>query len=787
MDERSLHTLELDKLKQQMQAYAACALGRDALEQLAPLPSPEAAEAELQAVDECVRLLVRVGPPPFGGVTDVRADVRRAAIGGVLDGVRLAGVARFIAGGRRVRGWLEGAEGVPLQRVAETASRIFDARQTELEIRRVVDDDGHVLDNASDLLRRLRAERRAVEGEARQILERMIRTHARYLQDPVVVLRGDSLCLPVKVEYRHVIRGVVHDVSSSGATVFIEPEEVVRLGRRAQELKVQEEREIERILTEVSAVVGGVAEQLLENARALADLDRWFAKAGWAKAQGCERPELRRDGVWRLVRARHPLLARETAVPMDVTLGETYRMIIITGPNTGGKTVALKTIGLLTVLAMCGCFIPARAGSAVAWCDDVFVDIGDEQSIEQSLSTFSSHMRNIVRMLHRVTPDSLVLLDELGAGTDPTEGAALAVAILDYLKERGCRVVATTHYAELKAYAFREPLAINASVEFDVETLRPTYRLQVGIPGRSNALAIAERLGVPASVVERARSALHTNEVRVEDILTELEKVRREAEQARAAATAEREHAEVVRRHWEAERERLEAEAGRIREQAERQARELVERVCQEADRIIRELRAKRREGSAKDHELVALRQSLEALAPEQRLAARAAAAGVRRRTPDPAQVEKGALVRVLSLGQKGEVIERTADGELTVQFGSLRMKVGLADVEVLQPAPSASAPATAAGRGVSAAKDVRLEFDVRGETVDEAIARIDKYLDDAVVAGLRRVVIIHGKGTGALRDGVRRYLSGHPQVKSYAPAGPGEGGDGATVVTLNA
>ncbi|MCL6548614.1 MAG: endonuclease MutS2, partial [Alicyclobacillus sp.] len=542
-----MEVLEFDKVKQRIQAHAACSLGKDTLDSLGPYPAAEAAEAELAAVDECLQLLYRCGDPPFGGVTDVRSPLRRAALGGTLSGQEVASVADFIAGGRRLKRWLETATGlavpgpdevghpdgirsdtwveaqatlsarvrvqeagavpeagdeVPAGRLRAAAGRLFDARQTEQEIRRVVDEDGNVMDHASPLLHRLRSERRQQEQQMRQVLERMVRTHQRYLQEPTVVMRGNSLCLPVRVEHKQAIRGVVHDVSSSGATVFIEPQEAVEAGHRVRELLLQEEREVERILAEVSGVIGRVAEPLLENAEVLAELDRWFAKASWAKQEGCERPLLRRDGVWNLVRARHPLLPRETAVPMDISLGESYRMIIITGPNTGGKTVALKTVGLLTLLAMSGCFIPAAPGTAVGWCDEVFVDIGDEQSIEQSLSTFSSHMRNIVAMLREVSGRSLVLLDELGAGTDPTEGAALAVAILDYLRDVGCRVMATTHFAELKEYAFREPEAVNASVEFDVETLRPTYRLRMGIPCRSNALAIAERLGVPAAIVE---------------------------------------------------------------------------------------------------------------------------------------------------------------------------------------------------------------------------------------------------------------------------------------------
>jgi DNA mismatch repair protein MutS2 len=778
IDERTYTVLEYDKVIRQQADHAATSLGRERLLQLRALPDRSSAEAELDAVDEALQVLHRFGAPPFGGVSDVRASLRNAALGGSLSSTALLAVADLIYGGRRVRQFMQKLEGEPWPRLHETAEGLFDARQTEERIRHAIDDDGTVLDQASPTLRRLRSERRAVQARVRQVLDGYLRSYQKILQDPVIAMRGNSLCLPVRIEYKNQIRGIIRDYSASGATVYIEPQAVVEQNQRAEQLALEEEREIERILRELSGVVGEVAPQLERNLDILAVLDAWFAKAAWAKAEGAERPRLREDGVWRLRQARHPLLPREQAVPLDVTLGDSFRLLVITGPNTGGKTVTLKTVGLLTLLAMSGCFIPTGRSSDVGWCDQICVDIGDEQSIEQSLSTFSSHMRNIVAMLQVAGPKSLVLLDELGAGTDPAEGAALAMAILDELYERGCRVVATTHYPELKAYAFRHPAAINASVEFDVDTLRPTYRLRIGVPGRSNAMTIAARLGLPQPIIERAQRGIREQDVQMEDLIRQMEAARREAETAADEARAEKAKAHDLREEWERRTRALEEEAERIRRQAAAEADRIIEHARREAEQVIRELR-ERQVAGAKDHELVELRKRLEDAAPDLPKAPS-------RRGGRTGPLSVGAIVRVRSLGQKGEVVEVTEDGrEVLVQLGLLRTKVARDEVELLETSP---VPAKAKAGGVkrSAVKSVPLQLDVRGETVEEATHRIDKYLDDAVVARLPRVTIIHGKGTGALRDGVRRFLSGHKHVASWAPGGPGEGGDGATIVALN-
>lgn len=778
MNTRTMSVLEFDAVRERIRSFAACSLGKERIESLSPFATIADATTELSAVDEMLRYVYRYGALPFGGITDVRPLVKKAGIGGVLSASDLLCVAEFIRGGRRVRESVESKqEDFPLPQLWDKVGALFDARQTEMEIRQTIDDEGLVMDSASPELHKLRNERRQLERKVRQVLENMLRTHQKYLQDPVIAMRGSSLCLPVRVEYKNQVPGAIHDYSSSGATVFIEPRAAMEANLRVRELALEEEREIERILQRVSGVVAVVSDSLFQNAEVLSIVDEWTAKASYAKSEKAECPVLRSDGIWNLLQARHPLLDRQAAVPISLELGKEFRLLLVTGPNTGGKTVALKTLGLLTVMAMCGCFITAGPHSEVGFCDEIFVDIGDEQSIEQSLSTFSSHMRTIVSMLERVTKDSLVLLDELGAGTDPTEGAALAVAILDELKFVGCRVMATTHYAQLKGYAFGEPAAINASVEFDIETLRPTYRLLIGVPGRSNAISIASRLGLHGSIVDRARAVMSHGDIRIDELTARMEEAKKQAEDERTEAELANKEALRLRSEWSAKNALLEEQSSRLRESAQREASKIVETATREANKLIDELRKVQKSGVVKDHELVNIRKGLESLFPNA-----STAKGHRgRAVTDGREIEPGVTVQVTSLGQNGEVLEKDGDS-LVVQLGLLRTKVNLADVEFVRAA-KVQMKDVSTRRGMP--REMKLSLDIRGETVDDALPQIDKYLDDALVNGIARVTIIHGKGTGALRDGVRRYLARHPRAASFLPGGPGEGGDGATVVTI--
>ena len=776
----AMDVLEFRAVMAQIESFAACTLGKERIAQMRPYAQLEEATRELAGVDESYRHLYRTGPLPFGGVTDVRSFLQRARIGAVLTPQALLSVANFIYGGRRVRQTLvslEDPSSYPL--LTELGQQLYDARQVEQELRGAISDEATVHDGASSRLRQLRQEKRQTEGRIRQVLEGIIRAHPKLLQEPVITLRGDSLCLPVRVENKNQIRGIIHDYSSSGATVFVEPMAVVELGQKVQDIAIEEEREVERILQQLSGLVATIAEPLEANTAVLAVLDGWFAKAEYARTERCEQPLLNSRSIWKLRQVRHPLIPRGAAVPMDVILGESYSMIVITGPNTGGKTVALKTVGLVTLLAMAGCFIPGAPGCEIAWCNGVFVDIGDEQSIEQSLSTFSSHMTNIVSILRQAGAGSLVLLDELGAGTDPAEGAALAVAILDQLHRQRTAVMATTHYARLKAYGFSANHAINASVEFDLDTLRPTYRLLVGIPGRSNALAIASRLGLPETVVVQARQQLQGDDIRTEDLIGQMEEARREADAARQDTLRQHAQVEQLRREWEEKAQDIRRREEAVLQQAATKAAQMLQHAESEADRIIKELR-KRQNQPFKDHELVQLKKELQGAAPQGRASAHWAT------TKGSGPAEVGCIVRVLSLNQEGEVTEVYAGGkELAVQLGMLKMKVKAVDVEVVRSAASIQPPEQAPVSRRRLNKSVPLQLDIRGMTVEEAMPVLDKYLDDAIMAHVQRVTVIHGKGTGALRDGVRRYLGGHKQVQSCSPGGPGEGGDGATVVEV--
>ena len=786
MDGKTLETLEFDKIVARLADLAATPMGREAALALAPSSDPGEVRFWLAHTDEAVRAVALKGAPPFGGVADIRPALRRARIGGVLSARELLDVANLIAAAEAMRRYARAAaEAGQLPHLAEMAARLGDAKDLGEEIRRCIDENGEVTDEASGELLSVRREIRIGENRIRDKLDEMVRSPSvrQMLQDAIVTLRGDRFVLPVKQEYRARFGGIVHDQSASGATLFIEPEAIVALNNRLKELRLRESREIERILRRLSGLVGEKAEGLSADAESLGVLDFWFAKAALAAEMKATRPEMNDAGVIRLPKARHPLLPADLAVPIDVELGGTYTTMIITGPNTGGKTVSLKTIGLLSLMAMAGLFVPAAEGSRLAVFDGVYADIGDEQSIEQNLSTFSGHMKNLVAILRRVTPRSLVLLDELGAGTDPAEGSALAVAILEHLHGIGCRVVSTTHFGELKAYAYNREGIVNASMEFDDRTLRPTYRLLIGVPGRSNALAIARRLGLPESIVRRARGEMREEELNINRMLASLQKDRRSAEEDRQEAERLRREAEALRRELEEERRRFAERREKLAAAAREEARSIVARARREAEDILAELRRLAREEAAsiKEHRLIEASRRLEELVPDRGGDPEGAAAVLEKAEP-------GAEVRVRSLGgQTGRVVEAEGDA-VTVQVGAMKIRVRLTDLE---PARGTKAerpsrepvPVAMVRRTRDAA--VRTELDLRGRTLEEALAEVERFLDEAVLANLHQVRLIHGKGTGALRSGIQDYLRRHKHVRNFRLGEMGEGGSGVTVAEL--
>jgi DNA mismatch repair protein MutS2 len=784
VQQRILKVLEFDKVKEQLMEHAASSLGREKIEKL--VPSADFAEVVKwqEQTDEAVTILRLRGNVPLGGIFDIRASVKRAKIGGTLSPHELLDVASTIYASRQMKKFIESLsdENVELPHLSQYVEQMVALPEVEQAIKNCIDDYGEVLDHASDRLRSIRQQLRSTEGRIREKLESMIRSSSaqKMLSDAIITIRNERYVIPVKQEYRSAYGGIVHDQSSSGATLFIEPQAVVDLNNQLQEARVKEKQEIERILIELTEKVAEHADTLLINVEVLAELDFIFTKAKYARKIKASKPLMNDRGYIRLRKARHPLIAPDVVVPNDIELGKDYTTIVITGPNTGGKTVTLKTIGLFTLMAQAGLQIPALDGSELAVFNAVYADIGDEQSIEQSLSTFSSHMVNIVDILRKVDNNSLVLFDELGAGTDPQEGAALAIAILDEVYQRGARVVATTHYPELKAYGYNRRGVINASVEFDIETLSPTYKLLIGVPGRSNAFEISKRLGLDERIIERAKSHVSSESNKVENMIASLEYSKKRAEEEWKEAEDFRKEAEKL--HKELQRQIIEFNEKRdeLIEEAKRKAAEIVKASQQEAEKIISQLRQMQKEKLAeiKEHELIEARKRLEEAAPklEEKKKAKKAKASQH-------QFQPGDEVKVINLNQKGHLIEKVSDDEWQVQIGILKMKVKEENLEYIgTPKPVETRPlATVKGKDYH----VSPELDLRGERYEDALVRVEKYIDDALLAGYPRVSIIHGKGTGALRKGVQEFLKNHRSVKNIRYGEATEGGTGVTIVEL--
>jgi DNA mismatch repair protein MutS2 len=784
-----LKTLEYTKVIQMLVNNASTSLGKEKAEELMPAVELEETKRRLQATDEAFKVDRLKGGAPFGGIRDIRSALHRARIGGMLNPQELNEIGGTLFGGRRLKKYLlDVHEESPIPLITGLAELLADNKTLEDKIKSCIDDNAHVLDQASPELGRVRSELRAGEGRVREKLEQMVRTPsiAKMLQDALVTIRGDRYVIPVKQEYRGHFGGLIHDQSASGATLFIEPESVVQMNNRIRELKLKEEAEVEKVLRLLSALVAEFADPLAANLELLAELDFIFAKASTAREMKGTLPMMNDRGFLKIKRGRHPLLSKGAVVPLDVELGNQYSTIIVTGPNTGGKTVTLKTIGLLSLMAMSGLFVPAEDGSQLCVFDAIYADIGDEQSIEQNLSTFSSHMTNIISILREMTPKSLVLFDELGAGTDPSEGSALAISILEHIHEMGCRMVATTHYSELKAYAYDRKGVINASMEFDIQTLSPTYRLLVGVPGRSNAFAIAERLGLSRRIIEHAREQVGEEDQRVESMIATLEENRLTAEAERQTAEGLRKEVEDTKRKLEDERRRFDEQRQKLLVKAEQDAAEAVAKARREADEIIADLRrlALEERTGVKEHKLIDAKRRLDQAVPQLADKVKRTAAAAPRK---PAVIEAGDEVLVTSLNQKGHVVELVGTKEATVQLGIMKMKVAKADLQLISSKQENKAPEQKVAAGVKRTRDdnVRTELDLRGQNLEESLIEVDRFLDESFLSNLGQVYIIHGKGTGVLRNGITEYLRKHKHVKNYRLGNYGEGGVGVTVVEL--
>ena len=780
MNARALHVLEYDKILELLRAHLSSDVGREAAGSLAPAASLAEAERLLQLTEEADGVYRRTGRTPIDAFPDIRPMLARVHAAHALTAAELLDAAQCLRAARAARETLLGGEASGL--LAAMAGRLSSHRAIEEEIGRCILAEDEIADSASPELMRLRRQMRLTNERMREKLNAMIKSpvYQKYLQEPIITVRNGRLALPVKAEHRAQVSGLVHDQSGSGATLFIEPAAAVELGNELRRLQAEERVEIGRILAGLTALLDPVADELYASLNVLGALDVIFAKAVLARDMRAVRPKLNAEMRIRILAGRHPLLPRDTVVPVDVWLGQEFRTLIITGPNTGGKTVTLKTVGLFTLMAMSGLFVPADARTELAVCGEVFADIGDEQSIEQSLSTFSSHMTNTVAILRKAGPGCLVLLDELGAGTDPVEGAALAQAILEALYASGALTMATTHYSEIKAFALTRPGMQNASMEFDVDRLLPTYRLFIGIPGKSNAFEISERLGLAPAVIERARQFLQKRDVAFEDVLSGAEAARREAETAAAEAEADRRAVREAREQLERQRDELAAERAQLRQKAREEARRIVQQTRQEMEDVVAKLRAAG-EGAALER---AVQQARDAVrAAQERVQEQAQSAGDG--GAPPSAVKPGDAVRVLSVGREATVLKPPdVRGEVLVQAGAMRMSVKLADLRSVQKKPERPRPA-AVRRTLAEPERSFLSLDLRGRMVDEATVEIDRFIDDAELAGVKEITLIHGKGTGALRAGVQAYLRTHPQVKSFRIGAYGEGDAGVTVVTL--
>ncbi|PQZ49719.1 endonuclease MutS2 [Bacillus sp. MYb209] len=785
MLERTLRVLEYNKVKEQLLEHTASSLGRDKVKNLVPSTDFEEIVELQETTDEAAKVIRLKGHVPLGGISDIRSNIKRAKIGSMLSPHELIEIASTMYGSRQMKRFIDDMidNGVELPILETHVAQIVSLYDLEKKITNCIGDGGEVVDSASDKLRGIRNQIRTAESRIREKLENMTRSSnaQKMLSDAIVTIRNERYVIPVKQEYRGVYGGIVHDQSASGQTLFIEPQVIVELNNALQEARVKEKQEVERILMMLTEEVAVEADIVLSNVEVVANLDFIFAKALYAKRIKATKPIVNNERYMDLKQARHPLIDPEIIVPNNIMLGKDFTTIVITGPNTGGKTVTLKTVGICVLMAQSGLHIPVMDESEICVFKNIFADIGDEQSIEQSLSTFSSHMVNIVDILEKADFESLVLFDELGAGTDPQEGAALAISILDEVCNRGARVVATTHYPELKAYGYNREQVINASVEFDVNTLSPTYKLLIGVPGRSNAFEISKRLGLSDRVINRARNQISTDTNKIENMIAKLEESQKSAERERKEAEEHRKQSEKL--HRELQRQIIEFNDERDEKllKVQKEGEEKVEGAKKEAEGIIHELRQLRKAQlvNVKDHELIEAKSRLEGAAPE---LVKKQKVHVKNTAPKQ-QLRPGDEVKVLTFGQKGQLLEKVSDTEWSVQIGILKMKVKESNMEYINTPKQTEKKAVASVKGRD--YHVSLELDLRGERYEDAMMRVEKYLDDAQLASYPRVSIIHGKGTGALRQGVQDYLKKHRGVKTYRYGDMGEGGLGVTVVEL--
>ncbi len=790
MNQKTLTKLEFDKIIDLLAEEAGSFRGKQLCHRLKPMTDLGKINTFQEQTASAFTRIIRKGRISFGDAAPVEESMKRLEIGGALNISELLRIRRLLANTARVKSY---GRHDTQEDSADCLDVYFDQLEPltllSSEIERCIISEDEISDDASSALKHIRRSISNLNGRVHTTLSGLVNGSLRtYLQDPIITMRGDRYCIPVKAEHRGQVQGLIHDQSSSGSTLFIEPMAVVKLNNDLKELYAKEQEEIQAILARLSEDAAQYIEEIRTDYRTLTDLDFIFARGALALSMRGSRPIFNEEGRIRIREGRHPLLDQRSVVPITVSLGEDFTLLIITGPNTGGKTVSLKTVGLFTLMGQAGLHIPAQDRSELAVFRHVYADIGDEQSIEQSLSTFSSHMTNIVSFLKKVDERSLVLFDELGAGTDPTEGAALAIAILSYLHARGIRTMATTHYSELKVYALSTPGVENACCEFDVESLRPTYRLLIGIPGKSNAFAISSKLGLPDHIIADARKRLSEQDASFEDLLTDLETSRRTIEKEREEIAAYKREAESLKQQAAQNQKKLDEQRDRIIREANEKANAILREAKEVADETIRNFYKFGKENisaAEMEKERERIRKKIKDTASSSDL-------GVKKQKKQhkPSDFKLGESVKVLSMNLTGTISSLPdARGNVTVQMGILRSQVNISDLEIIEE-PSPYAPKkfsrTSKGRiGMSKSLSVSTEINLLGKTVDEAVAELDKYLDDALLSHLNTVRVIHGKGTGALRKGIHEYLRRQKHVKSYHLAEFGEGDAGVTIVEL--
>ena len=811
MNKRSLRILEFTKILSMVNEYAASPMAKRRIDRMKPQRDIDVIRKLQEETNDALNRLNRHGNISFSGLHDIGASIKRLEVQGTLTSQELLDIAAVLQVAKAVKQYGDGSDLTEAlasrnqEPVSQTTNDSLTERFNMLlplehiasEITRCILSENEYADDASAGLKNIRREIRLTNDKLHQQLDKIIKSDANrdQLQDSLITMRNGRYCIPVKQEYRSKFPGMIHDQSSTGSTLFIEPMAVVNLNNQIKELANEELLEIEKILETLSAQAATYVSDIAYDLELLTDLDFIFAKAKFARATNSTRPIFNTDGIIDIRQGRHPLLEKHSVVPVDIRLGETYNLLIITGPNTGGKTVSLKTLGLFSLMGQAGLHIPAMEESRLAVFDDIFADIGDEQSIEQNLSTFSSHMSNIVYIVQHATPNTLCLFDEPGGGTDPVEGAALAVSILNYLKSMGARCMATTHYSELKTYALSTDGVENASCEFDVATLRPTYRLTIGIPGKSNAFAIASKLGLPEYIITSAKEQIDSDAVDMETLLADLEESKRSMEEDEKAIEAYKQEIESLKESLKKKEENLDTKKAEILKKAREEARDIIEEAKETADQTIRDYNKWRSNPNKAD--MRAMEEKRSSLRNKIKDYEKAGASETKKQTSNhkASDFHIGDTVQVLSMGTRGTITKLPNNkGIAGVQMGIMSAMLPISDLLII-PESTISVNGEKqkyAGRRaggdhttVNKAKTFSPELNVMGKTVDEACFEIDKYLDDAVLAHISRVTIIHGKGTGALRKGIWQYLKNHPLVQSYRSGEFGEGEYGVTIVDL--